>query len=250
MSSILKALKKLENEVPEKKDRRDPHQFYAKKAIQKRVKSHFFFNKSILIIFTFIMILIGGGLALTFKPWLKEPTRAVRAEIKPTAVNRLEKDSPIPALQQQDILSGKNKEEFDLSSKAFEKPSRSPHNLRKEAPEPIEFVGVPEGKLPDEQPVKRNTHAGKNEKASERKTGDYRFESIPIRPASESLLELQAIAWSENPEKRIAVINSHIVHEGESVENATVKHIGQNAVVFEKGSDKWRQLFRITSNVK
>ena len=58
------------------------------------------------------------------------------------------------------------------------------------------------------------------------------------------MLKLQAIAWSEHPEKRMVVINGHIVHEGDAVEKATVKHIGKNEVVFFKGDEEWRQLFR------
>ena len=259
MSSILKALKKLENEVPDKNDiRLGPHQFYAKKAIQKRVKSDFFFNKYVLIIFTFIILIIGGGLVLTFKPRKKQPTTTSIAEIKPKskAVNRLEKKSRTPALQQKDTLSLKDKEKFELAGKAVKKPLLSSHRFRKEEPElsvkienePTELIRVPEEKPFFEQSLKKKPFANRNEKESEQKIDSHRFASIPIRQASESLLKLQAIAWSGNPEKRIAVINGHIVREGESVERATVKHIGKNTVVFKKGSEEWRQVFRVTSN--
>ena len=243
MSSILKALKKLENEVPEKTDVRiGPHQFYAKRAIQKRVKSNFFFNKYVFVVVTFITLIIGGGLALTIKPWIKKPATVAKPASK--ALNRSEKTAHPPALKQKDALSGQDKETYELSGKQKSEPLGMSEN------EPNEFVGVSEENRFDEQPLQKYMPAGENEKAPEQESDDDRFASIPTRPASESLLEVQAIAWSKHSKKRIAVINGHIVHEGESVESVTVKHIGKGTVVFQQGGEAWRQVFRITSNFK
>jgi len=209
LSSILKALKKLENEAPVKSDiGSSQHKFYTKKSIHKRIKSALPSNKHLLIIFTTLLLMVGSGLTLTFKPWKKQ--------LSPTAKTDSEK--------------------FDPPNKAVKKPSLPEYKLKKEEPElfvktetdPTKIVGVPEEKPFSQEPIKKSK---------------AKFTSIPIRSANESMLEIQAIAWSSNPEKRMAVINSQIVHEGGVVEKATVKHIGKNEVVIMKGSEKWRQLF-------
>ncbi|MEJ2431063.1 MAG: hypothetical protein P8075_19425 [Deltaproteobacteria bacterium] len=63
--------------------------------------------------------------------------------------------------------------------------------------------------------------------------------SAGILPASEvpALSELftsklNAIAWDENPEKRLAVIGDRLLHEGDLVGEATVLRINPNNVVF------------------
>jgi len=57
---------------------------------------------------------------------------------------------------------------------------------------------------------------------------------------SEIDFNVQAIAWSNTPEKRIAVINGRIVHEGEHVDGVLVTQIGLDDVFFKKGSKKWK----------
>jgi hypothetical protein len=54
---------------------------------------------------------------------------------------------------------------------------------------------------------------------------------------------VQAIAWSNDPKSRLAVINGLILREGESIDNIIVMHIGKDAVVFRKGAEGWKQMF-------
>jgi hypothetical protein len=53
---------------------------------------------------------------------------------------------------------------------------------------------------------------------------------IVVKSKGESGFEVQAIAWSRTPAKRIAVINSQVVHEGDSVDGATVSKIDMDDV--------------------
>ncbi len=61
----------------------------------------------------------------------------------------------------------------------------------------------------------------------------------------ESKLKLQAIAWSNNVAQRIAVINGHIVREGESVEGFSVTQIRQDDIIVNDGTESWRLEFRL-----
>jgi hypothetical protein len=55
---------------------------------------------------------------------------------------------------------------------------------------------------------------------------------------------VHAIAWSPTPADRVAVINSHVIYEGDSVEDFVVIAIRpDDVVVREKGRAVWRVEF-------
>jgi hypothetical protein len=69
----------------------------------------------------------------------------------------------------------------------------------------------------------------------------------PSRPAEDALsrlddskLKVMAIAWSDDPQRRLAVLNGHIVKEGESVEGYSVTQIRKDDVIVNDGSQSWR----------
>ena len=60
----------------------------------------------------------------------------------------------------------------------------------------------------------------------------------------ESILKLQAISWSEDPQKRIAVINDNIVREGTMVGEYVVIQIEKNEVFLKEGGQTWQLIFQ------
>jgi hypothetical protein len=52
-------------------------------------------------------------------------------------------------------------------------------------------------------------------------------------------IKLQAIAWSGDADRRMAMINDQIVHEGQTIEGYTVAAIGEESVTMRKGSEAW-----------
>jgi hypothetical protein len=48
-------------------------------------------------------------------------------------------------------------------------------------------------------------------------------------------LEVQAIAWSQDPGKRIAVVNGKVVREGGTLDGYSVVRIGLEDVTFKRG---------------
>ena len=84
MSSILKALKKLENEVPEQNVVHFwPQKKHTKKTTQKRVQDNLRFNKYFFIIFAAVVLALATGLILNRKPWEKTPELVAKTVIKP-----------------------------------------------------------------------------------------------------------------------------------------------------------------------
>ena len=58
-------------------------------------------------------------------------------------------------------------------------------------------------------------------------------------------LKLQAIAWSNEAAQRIAVINGHVVREGESVEGFSVNQIRREDVIVNDGTQSWQLEFSL-----
>ncbi|PIP38210.1 MAG: hypothetical protein COX19_14015 [Desulfobacterales bacterium CG23_combo_of_CG06-09_8_20_14_all_51_8] len=58
-------------------------------------------------------------------------------------------------------------------------------------------------------------------------------------------LSLQAISWSEDPEKRLAIINGHICREKEAVEGYVIDAIHSGEVVISKGGKAGKLVFKI-----
>jgi hypothetical protein len=66
------------------------------------------------------------------------------------------------------------------------------------------------------------------------------FEAIPEWEGSE--IRINAIAYSQDPKSRFAVVNLKTVHEGEQVEGFSVLAIQENEIVFEGEGRKFRVL--------
>ena len=56
-------------------------------------------------------------------------------------------------------------------------------------------------------------------------------------------LKLQALAWSDDDARRMAVINGRIVREGQSVDGYQVMQIREEDVVVNDGGKSWRLEF-------
>lgn len=56
----------------------------------------------------------------------------------------------------------------------------------------------------------------------------------------ESKLKVMAIAWAAEPARRLAVVNGHIVREGETVEGFSVTQIRRDDIIVNEGGRSWR----------
>ena len=61
---------------------------------------------------------------------------------------------------------------------------------------------------------------------------------------ADSRYTLQAIAWSKNPNERLVVINGLVLREGDGIEGITVTQIGTNEVIIQKESKLWKLVFQ------
>ena len=59
-------------------------------------------------------------------------------------------------------------------------------------------------------------------------------------PVGSTDLSLMALAWSADPESRFAVINGTFVQEGGSIEGSTVVRIEEDYIVMRTGGNTWK----------
>jgi hypothetical protein len=60
---------------------------------------------------------------------------------------------------------------------------------------------------------------------------------------NDARINIQAIAWAEDPSRRFAVINNSIIREGGSIDGITVVSIEDDMVFFSENGNEWRQPF-------
>lgn len=277
MSSILKALKKLETESTGNNNLRSrPSLTHTTETARHRVRESLFFHKGILAV-SLVVILIGGAWFI-FSRKAPEPVAKSKPEHKKAAAVP-EKKASLPVIAQKEKAGGQTAKQPEPATKLIataalpvrESAEKTGSQAAKQPEPEMEETraSVPAKNAPVEKPlpatekaeIKDDAHAvtadenvpvpGPEENsAASRSYIDYqraessdRFSLIAVKHENESGLKLQAIAWSENPELRMAVINNNIVREGGSVEGAAVTHIGEDMVVFKKEGEEWKQLF-------
>jgi hypothetical protein len=112
------------------------------------------------------------------------------------------------------------------------------------APPPEKAVPVPKAASPPA--VKKIPSAPRKEKPPARAA-----ETEPDRSATADLpvlttdLKLQAISWASAPGDRLAVINGNIMREGTSLEGYSIVQIDRDEVVVRKGSEQWKLVFNL-----
>jgi len=68
---------------------------------------------------------------------------------------------------------------------------------------------------------------------------------IEIPVLKDPQMKLQAITWSKDPQKRVVVINNRILRQGELVLRYRIDTINPDDIVLSEAGKKWKLLFRI-----
>ena len=216
MSTILKALKKLETEKAPEADPAEPVQSTPSKVTigKEGARSK---NSVILIVSGCVLL---GFLWVGYRLYFSPPSTS-------TAPPPPVPDHPDSGLIPDKPDAGKIK---PLIDPPVEKPTAQPTPpLSEKAPNTRRFSEDGDTRpLPAEKPTKREAPTAR---------------PVDIQIVDDPRLQLQAIAWSEQAKDRIAVINGSLVREGGQVKGVTIIEIGVDVVVFEEGGRRWKQKF-------
>jgi len=241
--------------LPEKSETRFRQQeIDTQKIIHKRIKNNLRFNKQFFIIFAAIILAAGGGLVLGRKPWENVPPPVPKPETKHAKpLSRIAKKTADRDLSQKKKPVKRGDEKITAVKQAANKKSLSIIKPRKKESASVKkteikvskFLSRNKKKIAGQDLIPKDNHTKRKAEKSGQNSKNRRILSIPVKQAAESKLQLQAIAWSSDPKSRIAVINGRVLREGGSVERVLVTHIGKNEVIFKKGREEWKQLFRL-----
>lgn len=218
MSSILKALRKLEEETP-RYGESQPYPVDVKKTVENGVIKKQKYYKFFLILFSAIIIVSGSLFLLTRQP-------ASKGKIPPGSVVR----KAIPARPK--------KENVKIASVPDLKPRKKRAKTSDRIKKKENLPGSRQVKIPASRKViKEKSYENNRTKPKSARS------AIPFKSAGGSGLKLQAIAWSSDSKDRIAVVNGRILREGSSIEGVLIIRIDKNDVSFQKGGEQWKQKF-------
>jgi len=282
LSSILRALKRIEKEAPPHDESHPwPRPIDSKKAVNSRVKKTWLYNKLIGILFFVIIIAAVAWLVISQRQVIvaklmpakssndtrqlsapsKKKSSTYQAKINSTA-NRLKKapqrSSPAPAKPSGEPFSQKKSRPAG-STKPFPVVSSQnkvgqPHLLPKPLP-----VQKRKPQKTRTRSVQLNPQTGSTlspkpaptpmlspkTSAQKRKPGRANNKFDSVRVLDDSNFKLQAIAWSADAERRIVVINNRIVREGGTIDGFSVTQIREDDVIINDGTNSWRLEFSL-----
>ncbi|MCP4668245.1 MAG: general secretion pathway protein GspB [Deltaproteobacteria bacterium] len=263
MSSILKALNRLKDESPKQDETPSwPQEMDMKRAVRGDRKRNWFFNKLVYSLAAVVIVVGAGWLLYNEKPhWVKK--------IVPWAVSsKQHKDK-----EEGKGLSTKGKSDKKgvwAGKKGTPRPSMSPtRTLARKAPKKPRPPPTPSGRASRIKPASVPRKQGPTAKSEgrrdtrvpgpfvsqkKRQSGKYALkptskagakgrDTVSVEPAHDSKFTLQAISWSDDSKKRIAVINDQVVREGSSIEGAKVTRIGGDEVIVREGGKDYKLVF-------
>ena len=273
MSSILKALKRIEVQSP----RSDsfftmPKAIDTKQANNSKAKRRWLIPSLITVSLVLLVIVIAAIILFSRRQPIitkKFPTgvsekqkensalllgksNIIRAKIPPGSTNRTESPPKKAQLAKNQIKStvppGNVKEmpakSHSITPKVTVDQQNSIPTSTIRSPQPGTTVSLK--KQPQKRPTSKNTAASKKSVAA-KSVPSGKPATKAKKPAKtrtydridDSKLKLQALAWFDDASKRMAVINSHIVREGGSVEGYQVTQIRRQDVVVNDGKKSW-----------
>jgi hypothetical protein len=256
LSSILKALQKLESESAKV----DRDKSWLKRGASGRTYAEGSQKKwtsgwSLLLLGTLIILAGGAGVIFSSKLFRQGRSGATRAPQKVGPMTTA-KDFATPELVFD--LEGTNiKVRGSSGGKLKEDASSGRNNLQgvgktKKNIHPI--ISTPEAGAGKPEIVgTQNTSAPPNGKATIGSIGSVKVKEPPLPAESREIasikvlegteMKLQAISWSPGVERRIAVINNRIVKEGDRVNGFLVHRINRDDVILNKDEELWKLSF-------
>ncbi len=220
MSSILKALRKLEEETP-RYGESQPYPVDVKKTVENGVQKKQQYYKLFLIGFSAIIIVSASLFLLTRQNGSKGKTTQGSVVVVRKAIPARPKKENIKIASVPDL---KPRKKYAKPSDRIKKKENLPDSRR---------VRIPASrKVIKEKPYRNNRTKPKSARSA-----------VPFKSTGGSGLKLQAIAWSSDSKESIAVVNGRILREGSSIEGTLIVRIDKNDVSFQKGGEQWRQKF-------
>jgi hypothetical protein len=226
LSSILRALKKLDEDSmsrePETGEQKQ--KIKMRRMVTRRTRSPRVTNR---ILFIVLVVLLVGAAALIFM-------NSITSNKKPLMTKKQDDTPKKPVLthlpQQVPTLKKELKKE---SPGELKPPAASGEQLKPSTKATFPVSG---------QPVQRDTNRVEETipPAADQKLANHTNDQEQlIKQTGHPELILNGVLWSDNPERRVALINDRYLKEGDVIEGVTVVKIERKAVILQSGEKKW-----------
>ena len=232
MSSILKALKKLDDDLPRKRKTVIWSSGSASRKTLRRLDIGSGRSATVLwALLAIAIVVVAGGLYLYLKPGPNGHSEMTGAVTRPISKPDPTVSAAKPAPEPPPVVPAPPQPKT-----AAPKPAPAPAPQ----PQPAATAAKPVPPLPAERtpapPPRRPPQA-------EKKAARPSVPATPSLPVLTSDLKLQAISWAPAAGDRLAVINGNIVREGVSLEGYVIVQINREEVKVRKGAEQWRLVF-------
>ncbi len=252
MSSILKALKKLENKSENMIDANEPVQIEVSEHsissfILERltVQSAFKTGGIFLLLLGFVWLVINFNLDPGNPP--TQLNQDVHEKKIPVKIQKIDSETELEPKMEPLPLEVKP---HPIAVKPKENENAAPEINSEILPE----EDAQETKITKTIPTAKNEFSDHDPVTIEKTLQQTEISTIdkPEQPdkysdvetiIDSSWLTLQAISYTSDPLTRIAVINNQIVKEGKSVEKGKVLHIDKTFVIIQEGAKEWKLEF-------
>jgi hypothetical protein len=164
---------------------------------------------------------------------VESTTTAVAAVPEVEASDQISAQKPIP---EKEVAPRQNTVQDSEGAAAVEELSKEAQGQEKSLPGPEPQVQTAKADTLDspadvspEEPVKKN-------------------EPLQIERLEGVSFKIQAISWSETPEQSLAVVNSQVLREGDTIEGYHIRQINPDDIILNRGGKAYRLDFRSTGS--
>jgi len=249
LSSILKALKKIEESAPPEESLNPAQALNPRTVFGQRHRERWLTSKIIYMGLAAVFVLAAG---ILIQGWMSgeadprggKPVTAA-ADSAPAGADAFRAKLP----------DRKTAAPSTSAAAPTPVPADAPEATAGPKPAPPARAAKPAARaLPKEAP---DAPSAERPSASAQRTAPARETSPPNRPPAtrtpedtlsrldDSKLKVMAIAWHGVSTRRIAVINGHVVKEGETVDGYTITRIRKDDVIVNDGARSWRVEFSL-----
>jgi hypothetical protein len=273
LSSILKALKRIEGQPPPPQSFPAlPDSVDAKQAINSNARKRWRLRRIITVGLVLLVIVVTAVLVFQRRQFVtskifppgspatkpkiskapEEKSKIFRAKIPPTTVKQTTKipEPTQPARQQTiTVAPGQKTKKFRANTRSSEsrvdvgqQPPKTLPAISSKQPPSGATINKP---APRQSSGQKFTPSKKSIAGKQTESSQSAAKAKKIRKANtyaklnDSKIRLQALAWSSDAAKRMAVINGRIVREGESMDGYQINQIRQEDVVVSDDRQSW-----------
>lgn len=208
MSSILRALKKLDEDAASSENGAGAQQVTMRRMVDRKTRAPRFMNRLFFVSLVLLMVSAAVWFITNWKHSAPEPEPV----IEPVVSSPKSPALPVTPADSKAPVESDNKAPVGPVAPNNKAPVGSPPVTRINNKVPVAFN--------DKAPV---------EPANK----------TPVGPVAAPQLVLSGVLWSDNPAKRMALINGRYLKEGDKIEGAVVFRIGKKTVTMKSGDRKW-----------